>query len=113
MNLSSIIMAAGLGTRMRSETPKHLHPLLGRPLVDWAIGAAVDAGADPVVIVVSPGLAVGPDGAEIVVQEEPKGTGDAAACARTALDGFDGDVLVLPGDAPLLDGETLDRKSVV
>ena len=102
-------MAAGLGTRMRSERPKHLHPLLGRRLVDWPVEAARAAGADPVVVVVSPGLAVDLEGVEIAIQEEPRGTGDAAAAARKALEGFDGDVLVLPGDAPLLDGDTLTR----
>ena len=89
-------MAAGLGTRMRSERPKHLHPLLGRRLVDWPVEAARAAGADPVVVVVSPGLAVDLEGVEIAIQEEPRGTGDAAAAARKSLDGFDGDVLVLP-----------------
>ena len=108
-NLAAVVMAAGLGTRMRSERPKHLHPLLGRRLVDWPVEAAHAAGADPVVVVVSPGLALGLDGIEIAIQEEPRGTGDAAAAAHKALDGFDGDVLVLPGDAPLLDADTLTR----
>src|SRR4051794_25751986 len=109
MKLAAIVLAGGLGTRMRSETPKHLHPLLGRRLVDWSIGVAVDAGAHPVVVVISPGLAVDAEGVEIAIQEEPRGTGDAAAAAHTALERFDGDVLVIPGDAPLLDADTLSR----
>lgn len=106
-------MAAGLGTRMRSRTPKHLHPLLGRRLVDWVVAAAAGLGCEPVVVVTSPGsrdaLAAGlADGARVAIQEEPRGTGDAAASARAALAGFEGDVLVLAGDAPLLTTATLE-----
>src|SRR3954454_11616433 len=91
-------MAAGLGTRMRSATPKHLHPLLGRRLVDWVIGAARDAGCDPVVVVTSPGAREEFASGVVAVQETPLGTGDAARSARDALAGFDGDVLLLSGD---------------
>src|SRR5207248_1967651 len=51
---AAVVMAAGLGTRMRSAVPKHLHPLLGRRLVDWVVGAARATGADPLVVVTSP-----------------------------------------------------------
>ena len=99
-------MAAGLGTRMRSALPKHLHPLLGRRLVDWAIEAVRPLGPEPLVVVSSPAtedeLRTSVDGAVVAVQREPRGTGDAVASARSALEGFDGDVLVVPGDAPLL-----------
>jgi len=104
-------MAAGLGTRMKSARPKHLHPLLGRPLVWWALAAVGELEPDRTVVVCSPGTdelrALLPAGAELAVQAEPRGTGDAVEAARGALDGFDGDVLVLPGDAPLFTGETL------
>ncbi len=109
MNLAAIVMAAGLGTRMRSERPKHLHPLLGRRLVDWPVEAARAARVDPIVVVASPGHELGLEGVTVAIQEEPRGTGDAVAAARPALEGFDGDVLVLPGDAPLLDEDTLAR----
>src|SRR5213080_4442394 len=92
-NPAAVVMAGGLGTRMRSATPKHLHPLLGRRLVDWVIGAAQEAGADPIVVV--------------AVQETALGTGDAVRSARDALTSFDGDVLVLNGDVPGLTGELL------
>jgi bifunctional UDP-N-acetylglucosamine pyrophosphorylase/glucosamine-1-phosphate N-acetyltransferase len=100
-------MAAGLGTRMRSERPKHLHELLGRRLLDWVIAAADELGPDPLVVVTSPGTVAElegtlPAGAVLAVQEEPRGTGDAAAAAQPALEGFEGDVLILAGDAPLL-----------
>jgi bifunctional UDP-N-acetylglucosamine pyrophosphorylase / glucosamine-1-phosphate N-acetyltransferase len=100
-------MAGGLGTRMRSELPKHLHPLLGRRLVDWVVEAARPLGPVPFVVVCSPQnepnlRATLPDGVELAVQLEPRGTGDAAASARAALGDFAGDVLVLSGDTPLL-----------
>ncbi len=110
--LAAVVMAAGLGTRMRSRRPKHLHPLLGRRLVDWTIAAVRPLGATPLVVVCSPNareeLAASlPDGVDVAVQEEPRGTGDAVAAARAALAGHDGDVLVVPGDAPLLTSEML------
>jgi bifunctional UDP-N-acetylglucosamine pyrophosphorylase/glucosamine-1-phosphate N-acetyltransferase len=107
-------MAAGLGTRMRSSRPKHLHELLGRRLVDWTIAAVRELGPAPLVVVTSPDTAPElegtlPDGAVIALQVEPRGTGDAAASARGALAGFDGDVIVLAGDAPLLSAGELRR----
>jgi bifunctional UDP-N-acetylglucosamine pyrophosphorylase/glucosamine-1-phosphate N-acetyltransferase len=101
-------MAAGLSTRMRSATPKHFHPLLGRPMVDWVIGVARELGADPLVVVTSAPSVDRFDGVTVAVQEEPRGTGDAVASARAALEGFDGDVFVLSGDTPLLTAEVLD-----
>jgi bifunctional UDP-N-acetylglucosamine pyrophosphorylase / glucosamine-1-phosphate N-acetyltransferase len=100
-------MAAGLGTRMRSAVPKHLHPLLGRRLVDWVIGAAREAGADPLVVVTSPDARDRFPGVDVAVQERALGTGDAVQAARVALDGFDGDVLVLNGDVPGLTADLL------
>ena len=104
---AAVILAAGLGTRMRSETPKHLHPLLGRRLVDWVIEAARALGPDPLVVVTSPGTEHLFDGVSVAVQEEPRGTGDAAAAARPALEGFDGDVLVVSGDAAAIRPQSL------
>src|SRR5262249_38257787 len=86
--------------------PKHLHPLLGRRLVDWVIGAAREAGAEPVVVVTSPDARDSFD-TVVALQQEPLGTGDAVRAARDALDRFDGDVLVLSGDVPGLTGELL------
>lgn len=108
------MLAAGLGTRMRSRRPKHLHPLLGRRLLDWPIAAARALGPEPLVVVCSPGTVEElegtlPRGAVVAVQEEPRGTGDAAAAARPALADFDGDVLVVAGDAALLSPGDLER----
>jgi bifunctional UDP-N-acetylglucosamine pyrophosphorylase/glucosamine-1-phosphate N-acetyltransferase len=100
-------MAGGLGTRMRSATPKHLHPLLGRRMVDWVIGAARAAGADPIVVVASPDTRDLFDGVTVAVQEVPLGTGDAVRAARAALADFEGDVLVLNGDVPALSADVL------
>jgi bifunctional UDP-N-acetylglucosamine pyrophosphorylase/glucosamine-1-phosphate N-acetyltransferase len=105
--IAAVVMAAGLSTRMRSATPKHFHPLLGRPMVDWVIAVAREVGADPLVVVTSPDSVERFDGVTLAVQEEPRGTGDAVAAARSALDGFDGDVFVLSGDTPLLTRELL------
>jgi bifunctional UDP-N-acetylglucosamine pyrophosphorylase / glucosamine-1-phosphate N-acetyltransferase len=106
-SLAAVIMAGGLGTRMKSETPKHLHSLLGRRVVDWVLDAAAATGADPVVVVASPETKRLYDGALVAVQERPLGTGDAVAAARSALDGFAGAVLVLDAAAPLLTPQLL------
>jgi bifunctional UDP-N-acetylglucosamine pyrophosphorylase/glucosamine-1-phosphate N-acetyltransferase len=100
-------MAGGLGTRMRSSVPKHLHPLLGRRVVDWVLESARGAGADPIVVVASPDTRDAYEGVEVAVQQQPLGTGDSVASARTALDGFAGRVLVLDAAAPLLTQEHL------
>ena len=55
--LAAVLMAGGLGTRMRSAVPKHLHPILGRRMVDWIVEAGRAAGAAPIVIVASPAFA--------------------------------------------------------
>ncbi len=111
-NLAALVMAAGLGTRMRSETPKHLHDLLGRRMLDWVLEAVAATGPSRTVVVVSPhtrdAIAESvPEDVELAVQEEPLGTGDAVAAARDVLAGFDGDVLVVSGDTPLITPEVL------
>ena len=100
-------MAAGLGTRMKSATPKHLHTLLGRRMVDWVIAAAHDAGVERIVVVASPDSADSYDGYSVAVQEEPLGTGDAVRSAQAELGAVGGDVLVLNGDVPALRPETV------
>jgi bifunctional UDP-N-acetylglucosamine pyrophosphorylase / glucosamine-1-phosphate N-acetyltransferase len=99
-DVTAVVMAAGLGTRMKSATPKHLHPLLGRRLVDWVVEVARDAGVERVVVVTSPDAADKFPGVEVAVQHEPRGTGDAVRAARDALRDAAGDVLVLNGDVP-------------
>ncbi|HEY8029557.1 MAG TPA: NTP transferase domain-containing protein [Gaiellaceae bacterium] len=106
-DLAAVVMAGGLGTRMKSATPKHLHPLLGRRMVDWVIAAARDAGVERVIVVASPDSADSYDGLEVAVQEQALGTGDAVRSARPALEDSGGDVLVLNGDVPALTPETV------
>jgi bifunctional UDP-N-acetylglucosamine pyrophosphorylase / glucosamine-1-phosphate N-acetyltransferase len=91
---------------MRSETPKHVHPLLGRRLVDWVLEAARGLDPEPLVVVAAREQAGAFDGVSVAVQEVPRGTGDALASARASLDGVD-ELIVLAGDAPLLREETL------
>ncbi len=110
--LAVVILAAGQGTRMKSRLPKVLHPVAGRSMIAHVVAAAGDLKPDRIVVVVGPGHeavreAVAPH--DSVVQEERLGTAHALATARPLLEGFDGDVLVLYGDCPLIRGETLAR----
>jgi bifunctional UDP-N-acetylglucosamine pyrophosphorylase / glucosamine-1-phosphate N-acetyltransferase len=102
-------MAAGEGTRMRSSTPKMLHPVCGRPLVAWPILAAREAGAGRVAAIVSPGRDISagfPGEVETVVQPEPDGTGGAIRAALPLVEAAE-TVLVLSGDVPLIAAATI------
>ena len=99
-------MAGGLGTRMRSSLAKHLHPLLGRRMVDWVLEAAAPLAPEPLVVVSSPDTADAFGGLRVAVQERALGTGDAVRSAREAV-GDAEEVLVLSGDTPLLTTELL------
>src|SRR2546421_2547533 len=101
-------MAAGRGTRMKSATPKHLHPLLGRRLADWAVEAVRPLGVDPLVVVASPDAADAFDGFTVAVQREPLGTGDAVRAAKPLV-GDAGSVLIVSADHPLLTPDVLQR----
>jgi len=101
-------MAAGLGTRMKSATPKHLHPLLGRRLVDWVVEAVRPLGPDPLVLVVAPDAVEAFEGMDVAVQERPLGTGDSLRAAREQV-GEAKELLVVSGDHPRLGSELLRR----
>ncbi|MGI8310000.1 bifunctional UDP-N-acetylglucosamine diphosphorylase/glucosamine-1-phosphate N-acetyltransferase GlmU [Saccharopolyspora hattusasensis] len=117
--VSTIVLAAGEGTRMRSATPKVLHRLAGRPLVEHAVRAAAGVDPDALVVVLGHGRDAvaehlkGLAGAldrpiGTAVQEEQLGTGHAVSCGLSDLaDGLTGTVLVSYGDVPLLDSDTL------
>ncbi|MBI2236461.1 MAG: bifunctional UDP-N-acetylglucosamine diphosphorylase/glucosamine-1-phosphate N-acetyltransferase GlmU [Magnetospirillum sp.] len=110
--LAVIVLAAGLGTRMRSALPKVMHPLAGRPMIRHLMDTVAGLDPDLVVAVIGPGMdslasEVAPW--RTVVQSERLGTGHAVMQARKHLSGFDGDVLVLYGDTPLIGGATLER----
>jgi bifunctional UDP-N-acetylglucosamine pyrophosphorylase/glucosamine-1-phosphate N-acetyltransferase len=113
----AVILAAGQGTRMRSRTPKVLHDLCGLPMLLWPVRAALAAGAERVVVVDSPARALAavlPEGVELAVQEQPDGTGGAAAAALSALQdrgapARDAPIVVLSGDVPLISAETISQ----
>jgi bifunctional UDP-N-acetylglucosamine pyrophosphorylase / glucosamine-1-phosphate N-acetyltransferase len=107
-DLAAVVMAGGLGTRMRSARPKHLHALLGRRMVDWVLASARPLGAEPLVVVASPDTREAFTDVEVAVQEQPLGTGHALLAARSALEGRARDVLVLSGDTPLLTTDLLE-----
>lgn len=111
---AAIILAAGQGTRMKSDLPKVLHQVGGRPMLDWAIAAATGAGCDRVVVVTgahSPRVrdhAVAALGASaVVVQDPPLGTAHAVRTAEAALADVSGDVVVLYADTPLVNARTI------
>lgn len=111
---SVIILAAGQGTRMRSDTHKVLHPIAGKPMLLHLLSTVEAMGSDRRVVVVGKGreqleAALHGHGVATALQAEQKGTGHAVQMAEEALAGFDGPVLVLYGDTPFVTAETLGR----
>jgi bifunctional UDP-N-acetylglucosamine pyrophosphorylase/glucosamine-1-phosphate N-acetyltransferase len=112
---AAVILAAGQGTRMKSRTPKVLHKVGGRAMVDWAIDAAETLGCARIVVVVgahSPQVRAHVEarlGADaIAVQDPPLGTGHAVLAAAGVLADFTGDVVISYADAPLVRSETIE-----
>jgi bifunctional UDP-N-acetylglucosamine pyrophosphorylase/glucosamine-1-phosphate N-acetyltransferase len=112
-NCSVIILAAGKGTRMHSDTPKVLHKIAGKAMLAHVVEAAKALEPDALVVVLAPHMdAVKAEIQKIypsclfAIQEEQKGTGHAVACGMELLKGAEGDVLVAYGDTPLVRGET-------
>lgn len=123
--LKAIILAAGEGTRMKSEKPKVVHEVLGRPMVYYSIEAAKEAGCDSVCVIVGyraeeveksiadtyEKLGQTEEMKQVVryaLQKEQLGTGHAVKCASDFI-GSEGDVVILCGDTPLVTGKTLER----
>ncbi|MEM7413257.1 MAG: bifunctional UDP-N-acetylglucosamine diphosphorylase/glucosamine-1-phosphate N-acetyltransferase GlmU [Myxococcota bacterium] len=110
---AAVILAAGKGTRLRSKTPKVLHEVCGRPMLGFSLAAAAASGASRSLVVIGHGAERVEERfsgqADFVLQAEQRGTGHAVLQCREALAGFEGDVLILYGDTPLLRGETLAR----
>src|SRR5262245_8632415 len=109
---AAIVLAAGKGTRMKSELPKVMHRIAGRPMINHLLANLQPLDCDPVTVVVGPGMeslgkTVAPHGTAI--QKEQKGTGHAVLCARQALPGFIGDILILYGDCPFITTATIRR----
>jgi len=104
-----LVMAAGRGTRMRSSLPKVLHPVCGRPMVEWVIDAAREAGAGEVVCITRPGDGVAeglPEGVTLAEQRAGEGTGAAILAARHSA-AAEGTVVILSGDHPLISAELI------
>lgn len=113
--LQGLILAAGRGTRFQTgePMPKVLRPVLGRPMVSYVIDALRAAGVDDITLV------VGFRGDDVksalggsfhyALQQEQKGSGHAAACAKEAFDSFNGSLVVMCGDSPLFRAETIRR----
>jgi bifunctional UDP-N-acetylglucosamine pyrophosphorylase/glucosamine-1-phosphate N-acetyltransferase len=120
INFQAVVLAAGKGTRMKSEKPKVLHEVLGRPMIGWVVESAIEAGADRVVCVLGYGRDevegwlrenVDADKIEVAIQEEQLGTAHAVWAAREWLQGDDAPkfTAILSGDVPNMDAETMTR----
>ncbi len=112
--IAVVILAAGKGTRMKSDLHKVLHPIAGRPMLLHLIASAAALHPAKTVVVTGAGreqvqAAVAPLGIATALQAEQLGTGHAVAQARAALAGFEGDVLILYGDVPLVTAATMQR----
>src|SRR5215210_5282441 len=108
---TALIMAAGHGTRMKSETPKVLHAVCGKPMVGWVIDAAREAGATEVVCITRPGEGVEaglPEDVTVAEQTVGEGTGAAVLAARDAVPG-DRPLAVLSGDHPLVAAAVIEH----
>ncbi len=110
-SVAVVILAAGKATRMKSGLAKVLHPLAGRPMLSFPLAVAESLNPERLVVIVGRSAdrvrEAFADRATFVWQEEQRGTGHAAAQAEQALKGFNGDVLILYGDTPLIQPETL------
>lgn len=108
--LACLILAAGQGTRMRSDVPKVLHPVAGQLMIQHVLRVCAGLSPERIVVVIAPDMktvegVVAPH--SCVVQEVPRGTGDAVKAARDFLKNFKGDIIVLFGDAPLVTATSL------
>jgi len=111
-DLACLVLAAGKGTRMKSNLPKVLHILAGKPMIAHVLDTASALSPKRVAVVIGPDMpqlvdAVSP--AETVVQPSQNGTGGAVRASMTLLDGFDGDVLIMFGDVPMVTVDILER----
>ena len=116
MSIALVILAAGKGTRMNSDLPKVLHQIAGAPLLVHAMKSGASLEPEKTVVVAGHGFEAvqkaatnWDETAEVVHQQEQNGTGHAVMVTREALAGFSGDVMVLYGDTPFVQPETLER----
>ena len=110
--VAAIILGAGKGTRMKSDKPKVLMPVCGKPMIKHIIDTLKTIPVDEIVTVISPdGDTVAQTVApyKTCVQEAQLGTGHAVNCAKDLLKGFDGPILVIFGDTPLITKQTFEN----
>ncbi len=118
MKLSTIILAAGKGKRMKSDLPKVLHPLNSRPMVHYVIDVAEAVGSEKVVLIIGHKKelvmeSTSDRNVEYVVQEQQLGTGHAVRQTENLFKDYDGNILVLSGDVPLLTAQTIQTLTQV
>jgi len=114
MKLAAVILAAGIGIRMKSAIPKVLHPVLGRPMLGYVLDAVSGLSPERSVVVVGHGAedvkeVFGTEDVSYAYQKEQLGTGHAANCARSELAKFKGTVLIINGDFPLVTSKSLKK----
>ena len=112
MKAKALILAAGAGTRMKSNKPKVVHEMLGKPLVRWVVDAAHQAGCDDVHVVIGHGREqVEPLLGDCIIsyQLEMLGTGHTIMCAADKFEGYEGNIVVLCGDSPLITASTIEH----
>jgi bifunctional UDP-N-acetylglucosamine pyrophosphorylase / glucosamine-1-phosphate N-acetyltransferase len=119
-SLMCIVLAAGKGRRMKSALPKVLHKIAGRSMLGHVLALTASSGAGRIAVVIGPGMdnvaaeaARTLAGAQVYVQFDQRGTADAVLAAKAALDGYQGDVIVLYADTPLIRPETIARLRAV
>ena len=110
--IAVVVLAAGKGTRMKTDLPKVMHKLAGRPMIAHVLANLAPLSCERIVVVIGPGMetvaaAVAPHATAL--QAEPLGTGHAVRAARAALQGFAGDVLIVYGDCPFISSETIGK----
>ena len=115
-NLVAVVLAAGKGKRMKSDLPKVLHTLFGRPLIEHLVDTLISLSVNRIIVVVGyraelvqKALAKYQSTVEFLLQEKQLGTGHAVLVTEKALEGFSGDILVLNGDVPFLSRNTIER----
>ena len=112
MNFNAIILAAGKGTRMKSDLPKCVFPFFGKPMITYIINSCHKAGIEDICVVVGHKkeeiMKILNNTVEYACQEEQLGTGHAVLCAKDFYSNKDGVTLIFPGDMPLIDYHTIN-----
>ena len=114
MKYNAIILAAGKGTRMKSDLPKCAYPFFGKPMISYILSSCKKVGIDDICVVVGHKKEVMQelllDSVSYAYQDEQLGTGHAVMCAREFYINKSGITLIFPGDMPLIDSDTISKK---